>query len=166
MLSVGLGFESIVAMFVLGGHSGRFQNPAADHASLPTLCLEACLPPVFFWYHAADHLTPRSTSVLFCGSAKLLVQIQTSTRRWIWKGRDAVYEFPAGVRPGGGSILPSRGGSIIPLLLSQRSVVWAKKGEREAACDSMKCCSDPSGCSQHHSKEEAVLDLGTHPPWF
>ena len=34
-------------MFVLGGHSGRFQNPAADHASLPTLCLEACLLPVF-----------------------------------------------------------------------------------------------------------------------
>lgn len=63
------------------------------------------------------------------------------------------------------------GGSIIPLLLPQRSVVWAKKGEREAACDSMKCCSDPSGCSRHHSKEEAVLDLGaqalgTHPPWF
>ena len=67
------------------------------------------------------------------------------------------------------SVLGEAVSCIIPLLLSQRSVVWAKKGEREAACDGMKCCSDPSGCSRHHSKEEAVLDLGaqalgTHPP--
>lgn len=112
------------------------------------------------WCDAAEYLSPWSTSVLFCVSAKSLVQIQTASEgRFESEGWPLVscwWENTLCVGVGMGARSCN-----IPLFVSHRNVLCAKNEKGWWVCNIYvytECTVQmPSGQFRHHNKEEAVM---------